>query len=180
MRRFSLFQQIASLWSLIVGLKITGKYFFQKTRTVHYPRKTVQPLGLENYRGHIELVPKEDDPLTPKCITCMMCATSCPSGCYKVLKKKPPQPTPEELQAMKEAEAKGEKIRPKVIKEPGVFLYDYSLCSLCGICVENCPVDSLRFSKDVYVASTNKKDCKYDLLARLQQQAQNLSSDQVD
>lgn len=163
-------QRIGDQWSLIVGLMVTGKYFFNRQVTVHYPRQQVD--NMDTYGGHIELVSKPKDPFKPKCITCMMCASVCPSGCYSVVKTKPPKPTPEELEAQKEAEAKGEKVKKKVIKEPSKFVYDYSLCSLCGLCIENCPVNSLRYSKNVYLARYGREDFKIDLLARLRKQAE--------
>lgn len=167
MRKF--WADVASLWSLIVGLKITGKYSFCRQKTVHYPRKTVT--NLQSYGGHIELVGSDGDPAKPKCITCMMCTTVCPSQCYTVVKAKPPKPTPEELQAQKEAEAKGEKIKPKAApKTPISFLYDYSLCSLCGLCIDSCPADSLRYSNNVYLTSFDR-NLQIDLLARLKKQA---------
>ena len=44
---------VSGLWSLIVGLKITGVEFFKPWLTVHYPRQEVINLG--TYRGHIDL-----------------------------------------------------------------------------------------------------------------------------
>jgi len=161
--------KLSRLWSLVVGLKVTGKYFVSPQITVHYPRRTVE--NLSTFHGPIELVPAPKDPAKPKCIACLQCVTACPSSCLAVVPKPAPKPTPEELQAQKEAEAKGEKVKKAAPKEPGKFTYDFTLCSLCGTCVETCPVDSLRFSNDAYLASTDKKDFFYDLLARLADQA---------
>ncbi|MDD4732175.1 MAG: 4Fe-4S binding protein [Desulfovibrio sp.] len=169
-----IFQSVKDLWSLFVGLRVTGKYFMQPTLTVHYPRETVDEDVEQTYGGHVELVPKPKNPLKPKCIGCMMCVTNCPSGCLTVVKAKAPKPTPEEEQAMKEAEARGEKVKkPKAPKEPAKFMYDYSLCSLCGTCIENCPVGSLRYSNNIYFVGTSRKEFKLDLLQRLQRQAEN-------
>ncbi|MCK4388768.1 MAG: 4Fe-4S binding protein [Desulfobacterales bacterium] len=163
-------QNIVDLWSLIVGLKVTGKYFCYRHRTVHYPRKTVD--NINTFRGPLELVPKSKDPTKPKCIVCMMCATNCPCGAITLVKKKAPKPTPEELKAEEEAKARGEKVKKKKApKEPARFIQDFSLCSLCGICVENCPVGSIRFSNDVYFAVTRREDLALDLLARLRERA---------
>jgi ferredoxin len=99
------FRSIADLWSLIVGLQITGKYFCQRQVTVHYPRKEIAPEINQTYRGHIELVASPKDPTKPKCISCLMCVSACPSGCITVVKSKPPKLSPEEEQAIKDAEA---------------------------------------------------------------------------
>ncbi len=168
-----IWENVTGLWSLVVGLNITGKNFADKQITLHYPRETVTDAQLEGYRGPLELVGKPKDPASPKCIACMMCVTSCPSKCLTVLKAKAPVPTEEELQRMKEAEERGEKVeKPKAPKKPAKFIYDYTLCSLCGICVESCPVKSLRYSSNVYLASTDRKAFKMDLLARLAAKAQ--------
>ena len=45
------------------------------------------------------------------------------------------------------------------------------LCSLCGLCVQTCPVSSLAFSKDVYLAGGSRKDFEFDLLKRLRDRA---------
>ncbi|MEF2145167.1 MAG: 4Fe-4S binding protein [Desulfovibrionaceae bacterium] len=172
-----IFRTLGDLWSLVVGLKVTGKYFAQPTITTHYPRATVDPDVEMTFGGHVELVPKPKDPSKPKCIACMMCVTNCPSGCLTVIKAKAPKPTPEEEKAMQEAEAKGETVKkPKAPKEPAKFLYDYSMCSLCGTCIENCPVGSLRYSHNIYFVGTSRKQFHLDLLKRLSRQADNAPS----
>ncbi|CCO25051.1 4Fe-4S binding protein [Maridesulfovibrio hydrothermalis] len=168
-----IWENVTGLWSLVVGLKVTGKNFADKQITLHYPRETVSEAELEGFRGPLELVGKPKDPAKAKCIACMMCVTACPSKCLTVVKAKAPKPTEAELQAMKEAQERGEKVKkPKAPKEPVKFIYDFSLCSLCGSCVENCPVDSLRYSSNVYFVSTDRKDFTMDLLGRLEKKAQ--------
>jgi NADH-quinone oxidoreductase subunit I len=159
-------RQIKNLWSLIVGLSITGDNLCRRTVTVHYPRRQVT--NMASFRGPIELLPSAKDPEIPKCITCMMCMNTCPSGCITVVKQKAPKATPEEEQAMATAEARGEKVKkPAAAKNPAGFVYDFSLCSLCGLCAEVCPVNSIGFSSDVYMVVRQRSDLKLDLLARL-------------
>lgn len=162
--------------SLLVGLKITLKNFLQPNLTVHYPRKTVKPEELTGYRGHIELVPKEDDPFTPKCIGCGLCRDLCPSGCIDLRSKRIAeekevhtphfalQDTPLDLQRKV---APPNKLKIEIIS----FELNYNYCSLCGLCVQNCPAGSLRFSKDIYLASFSAKDFEFNLLKRLEKQA---------
>jgi len=170
-------QPILDCWSLIVGLKITGKYFCKPLITVHYPRQVIDDENLQTYGGHVELIGKPKDPAMPKCISCMMCVTNCPSKCLTVVKSKPPKPTAEEEAAMKAAEEAGEKVKkPKAPKNPAKFLYDYTLCSLCGTCIDNCPAKSLKFSNNIYWVATSRKEMKIDLLARLKEQATELSA----
>ncbi len=172
-----IWQPVKDCWSLIVGLKITGKYFCKPLITVHYPREVIDSENLSTFGGHVEQIGKPKDPATPKCISCMMCATNCPSRCLTVVKQKAPKPTPEQEQAMAEAKEKGEKVvKPKAPKNPAKFTYDYSLCSLCGTCIDVCPVKSLKFSNNIYWVATSRKEMKLDLLARLKEQATELSA----
>lgn len=163
-------KDIANLWSMVKGLKVTGGQFLKPQVTVHYPRQEVA--NLASFRGPLQLVAKPKDPAKPKCIACLMCVSVCPSGCLMVLKAKPPKPTPEEEAAAKAAQEAGEKPAKKPApKEPARFIYDYSLCSLCGLCAENCPVSSLSFSENIYLTATDAKAFKLDLLADLRARA---------
>ena len=72
---------------------------------------------------------------------------------------------------MAEAKAKGEKPKDKTPKDPEKFLYDYSLCSLCGTCMENCPVGALAFTGSTYLAGFSRNDFHFDLVQVLKNQA---------
>jgi len=145
---------VLGLWSLVKGLKITGTYFFSKQVTVQYPRAQVD--NLASFRGPIELVPDPEDSGRPLCIACMTCASTCPTGAISVLKKKAP----------KAEEGASDEKAPK---GPGKFTYDYTLCCQCGLCVDNCPKGAIRFSGNPYVASTDKKVFRFDLLAKFKE-----------
>ncbi len=167
-------KKVASMWSLIVGLKVTTKNFFQPQVTVHYPRQSVDNLG--TFRGHIELVGQPKEPATPRCITCMLCATVCPSQCITITKAKapPPEPVkklPEHDDGPVPTPEKAPPPKAKVVKTPATFELNYNTCSLCGLCVQNCPVSSLRFSTDAYAAGFSRQEFEYDLMARLRLQA---------
>jgi NADH-quinone oxidoreductase subunit I len=163
-------KDFADLWSLVKGLGVTGDAAMRRLITVHYPRQQVD--NLDSFRGPLMLIPKAKDPSKPKCIACLMCMSTCPSGCITVAKQKPPKPTPEEEKAMAEAADRGEKVKkPAAPKEPRLFRYNYSLCSLCGLCAEVCPVDSLGFSNEAYMVCRDRKELQMDLLGRMRQQA---------
>ncbi len=155
---FSFRRTAKELWSLVVGLQVTGKNFADSQLTVHYPRQQVDSMA--GYRGHIELVGKPKDPTAPKCIICMMCVKVCPSNCITVKMKKQPKPA--------EGEEAPKKKPPKEVEK---FELDYNLCSLCGLCVQNCPVNSLQHSDNVYLAGASRQDFEFDLLARLHAKA---------
>jgi NADH-quinone oxidoreductase subunit I len=155
------------LWSLIRGLQVTGDALFRRTVTVHYPRRQVG--NLASFRGPIELVPRPKEPLKPKCIACLLCMQTCPSGCITVVRRKAPKLAAEK--ARPTAAVGDEKVKkPAAPREPERFLYEYSLCSLCGLCAEVCPVQSISFSSEVYLVSQRREELRMDLLAKLQKQ----------
>ena len=161
------------LWSLVVGLAITGRYFVSRHKTVYYPREVIEKENTETYRGPIELVGLPKDPATPKCISCMLCVQACPSNCITVKKSPAPVMTPEQQKAFDEATARGENPKkPAAPRNPSLWHYDFTYCSLCACCVEACPVDSIKFSHELYLAGTRREDFNLDLLARLKRTAQ--------
>lgn len=156
---------VSDLWSLVVGLKITGQNFAKPQVTVHYPRQEVKPEEKTGYRGPIKLVAHPRDATKTKCTACMICVSACPSACIKVVKAPAPKITEEEEKAFQEAEARGEEVnRPTAPREPIIWINDFSLCSLCGLCVESCPVKCIVFSEDLYLTGTGRKDFLHDLL----------------
>ncbi len=152
---------LAGLWSLVVGLGITGKYFLSPIITVFYPRQQVTDIA--TYRGHVELVGKDEEPEAPRCIACGQCAKQCPSQCITV-EPKMQQPAPGEL------DKKGNPAKPKRLKTPGIFRLEFNLCSLCGQCVQVCPVDSLRYSENIFFAVFTRQDTELDLMERFERQ----------
>jgi NADH-quinone oxidoreductase subunit I len=131
--------------SLIVGLGVTLKAFFQPLVTTQYPREKIDITP--NFRGHIDLV-KDPETGTYRCISCGMCARECPSECITV---------------------KGEKIEGEKKKALAVFKLDFTKCSLCGICVETCPVQAIDFSNDYELAGFTREEFHFDLLQRLKE-----------
>ena len=162
---------LKGLWSLAVGLGITGVELCKPRITVHYPRQTVD--NLHTYRGHIELSPNEKEPGTPKCILCMRCRDICPSGCIDIdmhVAESESDSTQEGLFLSPEIRIPGSvhAVSPpdRIERFLDGFRLDYSLCSLCGLCVQNCPTEAIRFSRNVYLTGTGRSDFHLDLLKR--------------
>lgn len=175
------FKNFVDLLSLFKGLGITGDAALRRSVTVHYPRQQVD--NLNSFRGPLVLISKPKHASQPKCIACLMCMNACPSGCIRVTKKKAPRLTPEEKEALAAARQRGETVKkPAAPKQPASFHYDYSYCSLCGLCVEVCPVNALRFSSDAYMVCRDPKALELDLIARLrlQPKASPLGDPQAD
>ena len=133
------------LISLFIGMGVTWKEFFKPTVTVQYPYETLQMT--ERYRGHIELIASDEG--IANCVACGLCQRACPSDCISLAGEKP------------------EGAKKKVLTK---YILDFTICSLCGSCVESCNFDALRFSKEYNLASTRKEDFIFDLLQRLEDQ----------
>jgi NADH-quinone oxidoreductase subunit I len=137
----AIWDNIKGLYSLLVGLSITGRYLLSRRETVHFPRKVVDDVSLASFRGPLELTRGKKDPAQTRCISCQMCVKACPGHCLTV--------------------TKGDS------KAPMVWLYDFSLCCLCGACVETCPAGALDFSHRVYLVTRTREELILDLLADL-------------
>jgi NADH-quinone oxidoreductase subunit I len=138
----AIWNNLKGLYSLLVGMAITGRYFFAPQKTIHYPRQVVDPEDLAAYRGPVELTRGKADESKTRCISCQMCAKGCPGNCITVVKG-----------------TEG--------KAPSTWTYDYSLCCLCGACVEVCPTAAIAFSHKLYIATTTREELIYDLLKDL-------------
>jgi NADH-quinone oxidoreductase subunit I len=88
-----------------------------------------------------------------KCIVCMMCEKTCPSQCITVHGEKP------------------EGSKKKILVR---YDLDFTKCSLCGNCVEVCPVDALEYSPEYRLAGYSRHDFHFELVARLRERAKKL------
>jgi len=161
-------RRMHELWSLVKGLGITGHTLFGRTVTVHYPRGEVP--NLVGFRGPIALVSRSEDPEKPKCIACLLCMNICPSHCISVTKMKAPKPDPAQ-------DANPAASKPAAPKLPQTYVYEYSLCSLCGLCAEVCPVDSIVFSTEAYLVTRDRNRLKMDLLEKLKKKVREASGE---
>ena len=159
---------ILSIWSLAAGAMVTGRFFFKPHRTVHFPRKVLK--NIDSFHGHIEHTGQEDNPAKPRCISCKICAKICPSQCISLSgrENRPDGDTPKDESASK--------ITPRENRTPATFILDFSKCSLCGLCVEACPVNALIFSRNIYLAWNNRDQFKIDLLDRLKNRSSILTA----
>lgn len=170
-------EALSGLKSMFVGLKVTGTNFFKPQVTVHYPRQEVDTLA--TFRGHIELVGQDEDPAKVRCVGCGLCMDLCPSNCIRVEAEDPPaaagicypsQVASDMLMPTPKFRAAPPSQEPVVRKLLGYHL-TYHTCSLCGLCVQNCPAGAIRFSSNVYFAGLNRQTFEIDLMARLLKQA---------
>lgn len=131
--------------SLIAGLGVTIRAFFQPVVTSQYPREllTISP----RFRGHTKLLVDEENPGRSRCTACGICEKNCPSGSIK--------------------KVEGEKKEGEKKKTATVYILDFTTCSQCGICVETCPFDALAFSHDYNLTGYKREDFHFDLVKEL-------------
>ena len=125
--------------SLLTGMGITLRQSLRKPVTLMYPH--VKPELSEAYRGMVDLV-KFEETGTHDCIACMQCVKICPSYCIVIEGGK--------VEGIK-------KMRADVVE------MDFALCSLCGLCIDVCPTDTLKYSK-IYDDVGYQRNWNYDLL----------------
>ncbi len=124
---------ITGPWSLLCGLSVSLKYFFNPKRIVteQYPenRKTLKMH--ERFRGRLEMI--EDAEGNNRCTACGMCERACPNASINVLSTK---------------NIAGKKVL-------GRYVYHFASCTQCGLCVEACPFGAIRMNQEFEVATTD-------------------------
>lgn len=134
----SLGQGVVSLFS---GMGVTGRHLFRTPVTRRYPRE--KPRMSAAYRGVIAFKRFEETG-THDCIACDICAKICPSNCILV-------------EGLKHPGTKGKRCTR--------FEVDFALCSLCGLCVDACPTQTLAYSKIYDHVGRHRNGFVYDLVA---------------
>jgi len=131
---------LTGLRSLLVGLGITGRHMVRPVVTLQYPHERPD---VSHWGGPIELVTFPETG-THDCIACNACARICPSDCFDI-----------------------EGVRPAGLKKMRAtkFLLDFSTCSLCGLCIDVCPTDTLKYSAHYDDAAYDRALTVNDLLA---------------
>ena len=126
--------------SLLTGLGVTFRQIFKRKVTLQYPHEKPELSGA--YRSLIKLKRFEDLD-SHDCVACMQCVKICPSACIAI---------------------EGGKVEGIKRKRATRFEVDFALCSLCGLCVDVCPTDTLEYSK-LYDEAGYERGWVYDLLA---------------
>jgi NADH-quinone oxidoreductase subunit I len=128
---FKYFSEIfTGVRSLLVGMTVTGKYFFSPRAIVteQYPenRKTLQMF--DRFKG--EVIMPHDASNQHRCTGCGICETNCPNGSIEVI-------------SMRVESPEGKKVR--IIDK---HIYHLSMCTFCSLCVKTCPSNALAFGQE--------------------------------
>jgi len=137
-KRVQQFLQKVFLLDILQGLLVTLKYYFSRKVTIPYPEKVKPPAA--RFRGILRLY--RDGEGVPLCIACKACQRICPTNCFDI-----------------------EGARPEGSKVLRPAKYDWKLhrCSFCGLCVEVCPTDAIRFSREFRMSLVGKEHLLFRL-----------------
>src|SRR5438105_15557286 len=105
------------LYELLLGLKVTGRYFFGKKITVQFPEEKT-PIS-PRFRGLLALRRYANG--EERCIACKLCEAVCPALAITI-----------------ESEQREDGSRRTTRYDIDMFK-----CINCGLCEESCPVDSI-------------------------------------
>lgn len=119
-----------SLWELLQGLGVTGRYFFKKKTTIQYPEE--QTPTSPRFRGMLALrrYPNGEE----RCIACKLCEAVCPALAITI-----------------EAEPREDGSRRTTKYEIDAFK-----CINCGFCEEACPVDAIVLTRQMHYHQENR------------------------
>ena len=117
MNRVSQFVKSFSLWELLKGMNVTGRYLFKRKVTVQYPEEKT-PMS-PRFRGLHALRRYENG--EERCIACKLCEAVCPALAITI-----------------DSEEREDGTRRTTRYDIDLFK-----CIFCGFCEEACPVDSI-------------------------------------
>jgi NADH-quinone oxidoreductase subunit I len=119
-----------SLWELLQGLSLTGRYFFKRKTTIQYPEE--QTPTSPRFRGMLALrrYPNGEE----RCIACKLCEAVCPALAITI-----------------EAEPREDGSRRTTKYEIDAFK-----CINCGFCEEACPVDAIVLTRQMHYHQENR------------------------
>jgi len=115
--RLRAFLKTFLLWELLLGLQLTGRYFFARKVTVRFPEEETPRSA--RFRGLHALRRYSNG--EERCIACKLCEAVCPALAITI-----------------DSEPRSDGTRRTTKYEIDLFK-----CIYCGFCEESCPVDSI-------------------------------------
>ena len=117
MNNFTQFVKSFTLWELLKGMNVTGRYLFKRKVTIQYPEEKT-PMS-PRFRGLHALRRYENG--EERCIACKLCEAVCPALAITI-----------------DSEEREDGTRRTTRYDIDLFK-----CIYCGFCEEACPVDSI-------------------------------------
>jgi NADH-quinone oxidoreductase subunit I len=144
------------LWELFKGLKLTGRYLFERKITVQYPEERTPQSHRFRGRHALRRYPNGEE----RCIACKLCEAVCPALAITI------------------------DVAPRADGTRRTTRYDIDLtkCIFCGFCEESCPVDSIVETRVFEYCGEQRDDLlmtKQKLLAAGEQLEKQLAADRA-
>jgi NADH-quinone oxidoreductase subunit I len=129
---------VSGIWSLLKGLRVTGKYFFSPGEIVteKYPNNRKTLVMKDRFKG--EVIMPHNEKNEHKCTGCGICEINCPNGTIEVISK---------------TIATDDGKKKRAIDK---HIYRLGMCTFCALCVKSCPSDALAFSQEFEHAVFNR------------------------
>jgi len=133
LNRFKQILKTWTLWELLQGMSVTGKYLFKRKFTLDFPQETAPQSP--RFRG-LHALRRYDDG-EERCIACKLCEAICPAMAITI--------------ESGESDADG-------TRRTSIYDIDLFKCIFCGFCEEACPVDAIVETRVYDYHFENKND----------------------
>lgn len=119
-----------TLWELLKGMALTGKYLFARKVTILYPEEKMPRSNRMRGLHALRRYPNGEE----RCIACKLCEAVCPALAITI-----------------DAEPREDGTRRTTRYEIDLFK-----CIYCGFCEESCPVDSIVETGETHYVFTER------------------------
>ena len=119
-----------SIWTILIGMKVTFRHLFTPAVTIQYPDVKLKLPERARNRLYVNM----DD-----CIGCFQCDMACPVDCFAI----------ETLKSLPTDDLGMTSTGQKKKLWVPTFTIDIAKCCYCGLCVYPCPTECIKMT-DVY------------------------------